>query len=207
MNASHLHRQRGAVLVISLMLLIILTMLGISALDSTKLETKMAANTAEMNRALQVAEIGLRIPLSYPKAELVKIAAYSDTYPMNPSYSSYWKRYYKFDSNQKVQLNSSVGDSSADYSLKVTVLRATGSYEDVSGSPRCAGKCVLHFIIESTGRSRADTAAPTVKLKGGMALLVPTNKGGGNATGEACKDADRSSGDFLADSDGGGCFL
>lgn len=191
------HRQRGAVLVISLMLLIILTMLGISALDSTKLETKMAANTAELNRALQMAEIGLKIPLTYPKAELVKIAAYSDTYPMNPSYSQYWKRYYKLDSNQKVQLNASASDSSSDYVLRVTLLRSTGSYEDVTDLPRCSGKCVLHFIIESTGRSRADANAATVRLKGGMALLVPTNKGGSGASGEVGKLNDESFGDFL----------
>ena len=53
------HRQEGAVLVISLMLLVILTMLGISAIDSTKLETRMAKNTKAYNEAFQMAEVGL----------------------------------------------------------------------------------------------------------------------------------------------------
>jgi len=52
-------QQTGAALVVSLMLLVILTMLGISAMESTKLETKMATNTAEVNRALQMAEYGV----------------------------------------------------------------------------------------------------------------------------------------------------
>lgn len=202
MNTSsiHLQRQRGAVLVISLMLLIILTMLGISALDSTKLETKMAANVAEMNRALQAAEIGLKQPLSYPKAELVKIASYSDTFAMNPAYSKYWARYYKFDTNKNLIFNNNASDSSADYSIKVTTLRSSGSYPDLSGKLRCPGNCVIHFVIESTGRSREDTAAATVKLKGGMALLVPANKSGGGGLKEGiCRTEDRSIGDFLAD--------
>lgn len=51
--------QGGAVLVVALVLLIVLTMLGISAIESTKLETKMAANTTNYNRAFQTAEAGL----------------------------------------------------------------------------------------------------------------------------------------------------
>lgn len=53
------HRQEGAVLVISIMLLVILTMLGISAIESTKLETRMAKNTQTYNEAFQTAEAGL----------------------------------------------------------------------------------------------------------------------------------------------------
>jgi type IV pilus assembly protein PilX len=53
------HRQEGAVLFVSLMFLIILTMLGISAIDSTKLETRMAKNTQAYNEAFQMAEVGL----------------------------------------------------------------------------------------------------------------------------------------------------
>jgi len=52
-------RQEGAVLVVSLMLLVILTMLGISAIDSTKLETRMAKNAQAYNEAFQMAEVGL----------------------------------------------------------------------------------------------------------------------------------------------------
>jgi len=43
----------------SLVLLIVLTLLGISALDSTKLETRMAANTKEDHTAFQAANAGL----------------------------------------------------------------------------------------------------------------------------------------------------
>jgi hypothetical protein len=54
------HKQTGAVLVVALVLLVVLTMLGISAIEATKLETRMAANTREYNQAFQNAEAGLR---------------------------------------------------------------------------------------------------------------------------------------------------
>jgi len=57
-NITPVSHQEGAVLIVSLMLLIVLTMLGISAIESTKLETRMAANTIEYNRAFQTAEGG-----------------------------------------------------------------------------------------------------------------------------------------------------
>lgn len=52
-------QQKGAVLLIALIFLIILTLLGLSSMDSTILETKMAHNAKEKNWALQVAEMGL----------------------------------------------------------------------------------------------------------------------------------------------------
>lgn len=52
-------QEQGAVLIMALMLLIILTLLGISAIETTKLETRMAANTKEYNRTFQMAEVGI----------------------------------------------------------------------------------------------------------------------------------------------------
>ncbi|MCK5877587.1 MAG: hypothetical protein KAG43_08125, partial [Candidatus Marithrix sp.] len=52
-------RQQGAVLLMSLVLLIVLTLLGVSALDSTKLETRMAANVKEDHTAFQAANAGI----------------------------------------------------------------------------------------------------------------------------------------------------
>ena len=68
--------QEGAVLVIALILLVILTMLGISAVESTKLETRMAANTEEYNRTFQLAEAGLIDIVNYytkNSAELLEL--------------------------------------------------------------------------------------------------------------------------------------
>ncbi|MDM8564729.1 PilX N-terminal domain-containing pilus assembly protein [Candidatus Halobeggiatoa sp. HSG11] len=58
MKINHI-QQQGAVLLMSLVLLIVLTLLGISALDSTKLETRMAANIQEDHTAFQAANAGI----------------------------------------------------------------------------------------------------------------------------------------------------
>jgi len=51
--------QRGAALVVALIMLMILTMLGVAAMGTTTLEEKMAANIQEGTRAFEAAESGL----------------------------------------------------------------------------------------------------------------------------------------------------
>jgi type IV pilus assembly protein PilX len=53
-------RQRGAVLVVALMFLIVLTLLGLSAMTGTTLEERMAGNSRDYNTAAQAAEAALR---------------------------------------------------------------------------------------------------------------------------------------------------
>ena len=55
----HMHSQRGAALVTSLVLLTIVTLLAITSMGTNTLEEKMAANSQEVNRAFQTAETGL----------------------------------------------------------------------------------------------------------------------------------------------------
>ncbi len=51
--------QGGAVLIVALVMLVILTLLGVSMMNTTKLEERMAANTQETSQAFQSAETGL----------------------------------------------------------------------------------------------------------------------------------------------------
>jgi type IV pilus assembly protein PilX len=61
-SAGNLHkRQRGAVLAVSLIFLLILTLLGISSMKSTLLEEKMAGNMRDQSVAFQSAEAALRL--------------------------------------------------------------------------------------------------------------------------------------------------
>lgn len=53
--------QSGAALVFSLVVLLILTILGVSALRTSALEQLMAGNTQELTRALEAADSGLGI--------------------------------------------------------------------------------------------------------------------------------------------------
>ncbi len=53
-------RQRGAVLITSLVILLILTLLGVSAMSTSSLEEMMAGNLRDQNLSFQAAEAALR---------------------------------------------------------------------------------------------------------------------------------------------------
>lgn len=53
-------RQQGAILVTSMLLLIVLTVLGVTMMRMTNMQERMAGNTRDVNLALQGAEAALR---------------------------------------------------------------------------------------------------------------------------------------------------
>lgn len=53
-------QQRGAVLIVSLIMLLILTLLGVAAMQTTTMEERMAGSMHAHNIAFQSAEMGLR---------------------------------------------------------------------------------------------------------------------------------------------------
>lgn len=53
-------RERGAILIVALMFLVLLTIIGVSSMSGTALEEKMASNLREQNVAFQAAESALR---------------------------------------------------------------------------------------------------------------------------------------------------
>lgn len=55
-----LNREKGAALITSLVFLTVLTILGMSTLGTSLLESRMAGNMRDRNLAFQAAEIGLR---------------------------------------------------------------------------------------------------------------------------------------------------
>ncbi len=59
-TTKQLHQQRGAVLIISLIMLLVLTIIGVNAMRTTMLEEKMAGNLRDKNLAFQAAESALR---------------------------------------------------------------------------------------------------------------------------------------------------
>ncbi|HTT09203.1 MAG TPA: PilX N-terminal domain-containing pilus assembly protein [Gammaproteobacteria bacterium] len=56
--------QRGAVLIIALILLAVMTLLAVTAMNMNSMEERMAANVQEINRAFQTAESGLSMALA-----------------------------------------------------------------------------------------------------------------------------------------------
>lgn len=59
LNSPRFLPQRGAVLLMALIFLIILSLLGVTAMNGTMIETKLAANYVEKNYSLQITETGL----------------------------------------------------------------------------------------------------------------------------------------------------
>src|SRR5688572_9206262 len=54
------HRQRGAVLIVALLFLVMLTLLGVTAMTSSTMEERMAGNARDNGVAFQAAEAALR---------------------------------------------------------------------------------------------------------------------------------------------------
>jgi len=67
--------ERGAVLIAALVLLVVLTLLGLSAMQNTTLEERMAGNLRSENAAFQAAETALRAGESWIGALFVKPVA------------------------------------------------------------------------------------------------------------------------------------
>lgn len=57
-------RERGAALIFALSILLVLTVLGVSALRSSSLEQIMAGNTQAMTRAFEAAESGMTLSMA-----------------------------------------------------------------------------------------------------------------------------------------------
>jgi len=53
-------RQRGATLVVALLILLVMTVLGLATMQATRMEERMAGNSRDVNLAFQGAEAGLR---------------------------------------------------------------------------------------------------------------------------------------------------
>ena len=61
MKALNIKQQQGAVLAVSLIMLLLLTMVGITGMQTTSLEEKMAGNTNNLNLSFESSETALRI--------------------------------------------------------------------------------------------------------------------------------------------------
>jgi hypothetical protein len=160
----NLSRQHGAVLIVSLMLLIILTMLGISTMESTKLQTRMAANMAEYNYAFQVGEVGIEIPRNYNDIDVQTMISDSNV-PVALVSTQYIDR--ETIGGKKVT-------SQVDH--VTTTADIPSALQDLSGSGDCganSGCKIMFFITKSIGTSDSlRTNAPTVTLYGGLRKKV-----------------------------------
>lgn len=60
-HSAKMHNQSGAVLLVSLVMLLLLTIIGLSAVDITTLDTRISANSGDRNIAFYAAETALNV--------------------------------------------------------------------------------------------------------------------------------------------------
>jgi len=53
-------RQQGAILVTALIILVVMTLIGVTSMQSSTMEERMAGNMKEIHRSFQAAEAGMR---------------------------------------------------------------------------------------------------------------------------------------------------
>jgi Tfp pilus assembly protein PilX len=68
-------RQKGAVLIVGLVILLVVTMIGVGGQQSTVLQERMAGNMRQNNIAFQAAEAALQAALSYIESQGLPIPA------------------------------------------------------------------------------------------------------------------------------------
>ena len=153
------HSQHGAALIVALLILVILTMLGISALDSTKMETRMVHNMSEYNYAFQAAEMGLAQPRTYTR---------------NNQLATITKQ--KTPLKGEIEMSRD-GESGEKFSVKFITAEVQQTFRDTINQSGHTSASVKHYVIESTGVSSVSNSgfAPTVTLRGGISHIVPAD--------------------------------
>lgn len=63
-------KQEGAVLLICLVMLLVLTMIGVSSMSNSTLQERMAGGTRDYNQAFQAAEAALRVGEAYVRQQV-----------------------------------------------------------------------------------------------------------------------------------------
>ena len=94
-------REAGMVLVTVLILLVVLTILGVTTMTNTGMEEKMAANVQEYNRAFQAAESG--ISRGFRETGLLDATATEPNFA-DPAYTP-WRTYNFRSSNETAQVD------------------------------------------------------------------------------------------------------
>ena len=84
-------RQQGAILIVSLLLLLVMTLLGITAVSTTSLEEKMASNNRQRQLAFQAASSALRDAETWLRTNISRVAQFETTFNGTPV-ELYWVR-------------------------------------------------------------------------------------------------------------------
>ena len=147
-------RQRGTALIISLVVLLLLTMLGVSALNMSSLETLITRNDQQKQRAFMEAEDALN-----------RGRKYADTLVLKPISNGV-----QGDGNSNVAVYTSLDLSSLDWNSGATVVTSTSGYviEYLKMLPSpCGGDsgtpCTIFYrVVGRSNIGNADTQVESI---------------------------------------------
>lgn len=77
-------RQRGMALLVSLVFLLLLTLIGLSSMQSATLQEKMTSSVMQRNQSFQIAEAALRVGESAVQVETYSLSACTTTIQCAP---------------------------------------------------------------------------------------------------------------------------
>jgi Tfp pilus assembly protein PilX len=127
-------KQSGAALITALVLLLIMTMLGLSSMTTNTMEERMAANSQEINRAFQAAESGLDL-------------AYTDVDAFNLNNT---------EANPNTYTNNNFASYGAELTYSVAFRQQTPPQR---GSGWDSNYSLYHFDMESTASTPSGASA------------------------------------------------
>ncbi|HEY8537473.1 MAG TPA: PilX N-terminal domain-containing pilus assembly protein [Steroidobacteraceae bacterium] len=147
MHAVRHSTQRGAALVVGLLLLLVLTLLAISGMNTASLELVMAGNTQYYQNAFQAAETGIEV--AYRDAEF------------NPSTA------------EEAFVNVQISGSTTDFFTARARRQLDGTPQPALWGSSWDAFSTYHFEIESTGRSARNAVATNFQ---GVAVISPADQ-------------------------------
>lgn len=135
-------RERGVVLALALMTLVILTIIGVTAMNGSVMEVRMAGNIQDANSAFLVAENGLEEVMRNPAGKLI----IGGTWTSNPPFS------YSLSS----------GPAQATVSTRDLALSEPG-FSSTPGEDQNANTPITNFEIISEGVTQSGTKVKLFK--------------------------------------------
>lgn len=78
-NFTATSKQKGTILVISLLILVVLTIIGVSSMGSSSLQERMAGNFRDRQIAFQAAEMTLAYAEDFARDSIVSTSVFNDT--------------------------------------------------------------------------------------------------------------------------------
>lgn len=130
MRAGLPQRQRGAALAIGLIVLVLLTLIGVTGMQASTLEERMAGNELDRNEAFQAAEASLRGAEDFLiNGVLPQFNGQNGYYePANPAGAPVWETT-TWSNNDSVDYSRNIGNAQARY-----IMEEIGVSDDVGVS-------------------------------------------------------------------------